>query len=812
VLSDLKYSLRQLRGHPGFTVTVLATFALCIGANALIFAIVHAVLLQPLPFPDSGQLVTTVNSYPKAGVVRIGSSVPNYYDRRDGGIPAFAEVAAIRNSGTTVGEGSGAMRSAEYLVTPSFFRVLEVSAARGRLFLESEGTPGNEHVVVLSDAFWRHHDGSDPAVIGRKLVLDDVPYTIVGVLPRAFDYLGANDGLWVPLAFTPDQRAIRQLHSNSISIIARLKPGATLAQAQEQVDQLNARVEKTDPFAKLVIGAGFRTDVLGLHDNLVAPVRPALLLLQAGVFLLLLIGVVNLFNLFLIRATVRGKEFAVRQALGAGPLDLARQALTETLLLSLVGGGLGAGAGAAGLRVITAWGVRRLPLGADIAVDPAVVAVSLVAAAAVGVVLALPVVTLNRRRDVGKVLNLESRSGTSGRATTRLRHALIAAQVALTFVLLAAAGLLGLSFRRVLDAPAGFREDHVLVGTVALPGKAYHDAGRRFAFAERLLDELKRLPGVSAAGLSTALPATGGTSISATWVEGYNPAPGESLKAHYVYWVAGDYFRALGLTLRAGRFLDASDSRRKEDVCVVDENLARHYWPRESALGHRLTFTPPDMPSRQFYTIVGVVDPVNQRDLADATPTGTIYLPFRPDASPGYLTASVLTPLPPASFAPELRQAVRQIDPELSVGVSTLANRIAAGLSARRATLFLAAIFAGISLALSAVGVYGVLAYTVAQRQREIGVRMALGAVPENILLHFLWLGGRLLLLGAVFGLVGAWFVGRAMSSFLFAVTPFDPLVVGTTVVVLGVVVLLASLIPSLRAAFLSPVEALRDG
>ncbi len=778
----------------------------------MIFAVVNAVLLKPLPFPQSDRLVTMFNSYPKAGVMRIGSSVPDYFDRRDGGVAAFAEVAALRRGSAIVGDSGTPRRSTVFRVTPSFFRVLGVAAARGRLFLKSEGLAGRDHVVVLSDSFWRHNFNADPAAIGRPLRLDDELYTIIGVLPRDFSYLDMGTALWLPLSFSAGERSVRARHSNTIGIIARLKPGASLPEAQAEVNALNDRMEKTDPFAKLVAAAGFHSDVVGLRSDYVAPVRAGLLLLQAGVLLLLLIGVVNLLNLFLIRATVRSKEFAVRQALGAGQIHLALQGLTETLLLAIVGGGLGVALGAAGLRLITAWGVRRLPRGLDITLAPGVVVLALAASVLVGVALALPVIAMNRRRDVGKVLSMESRSGTVSRATTRLRHSLIVAQVALTFVLLAAAGLLALSFRRVMAAPRGFQAENVLTGGIALPAKAYHDPAKRFAFAGRLLDTTAALPGISAAGLSTALPATGGTNISATWIEGYNPAPGESLKGHYVYWVAGNYFQALGLTLRGGRYLDPSDARRPERVCVVDDNLARFYWPRGSALGHRLTFDAPDRPTRIFYTVVGVVGAVKQTDLADVRPTGTIYTPFRSDNTPGYFNVVVRTLLPPASFTPALRAAVLHIDPGLPVDdVQTMSSRVDAGLSARRSTMFLAAIFAGISLALAAVGVYGVLAYTVAQRRREIGVRMALGALPEQVLKHFLWLGCRMLTFGAVLGLAGAWFLGRAMSSMLFGVSPFDPGVVAGTAAVLGAIVLLASLLPSLRASLLSPTEALRQ-
>lgn len=812
---DLKYALRQLGKRPGFTVTVLATFALCIGANALIFSVVHAVLLKPLPFRNPEQLVITRNSYPKAGIEHIGSSAPNYIERKQG-VPAFAEVAALRGGSAIVGESGNPERVPALNVTPSFFRVLGVAAARGRLFREEEGIPGRGDVLVLSDAFWRQNCNADPAAVGRTLKIDGAEYTVVGVLPANFSYLGVNVRIWKPLTFLPSDLALSERHDNSLSVIARLKPGFSLAEAQAEIDALNHRAQKEDPQNKLASDSGFRTDVYGLRADFVAGIRPALLALQSGVIFLLLIAVVNLVNLFLIRANAQARDQAVRQVLGASLRRLAAQAISETMLLSLAGGVLGLGVAAAGLKLLTTLGAQRLPLGTTISLDAPVAAAAVAGSAIMGLCLALPVVAASFKHDLAPALSAESRSGTASGRTHRLRHSLIVAQVALAFVLLSGAGLLGLSFKHILATAPGFRPENVITGEILLTTKNYQDYAKRFSLDERLLEAMNALPGTTKAALSTMLPAVGGADNRITWVEGRTPPTGSSLRSHYIYRVAGNYFAAAGLTLRAGRFLTPADSQRANRVCVVDDDLARHYWPGESALDHRISFDPPGTPSPTMITIVGVVGAVKQTDLTDERGTGAIYLPFYADKSDESSSPMVFFTIMRTLQAPEaavsgLRRAVAQADPGLPLGhVETMQGRIDDTLTTRRSTLLLAGIFAAMALLLAAVGVYGVLSYAVNQRQREIGVRMALGAIPAQILAKFLWLGCRLLLLGASIGLVGAWCVGRAMGSLLFGVSTFNPAVIAGTAAVLGVVVLLASFLPSRRAAKVDPMIAMR--
>jgi predicted permease len=807
---DVRQSVRTLARERNFSVTVLAIFALCVAANVAIFAVVNSVLLKPLPFHDPHQLVLVSNSYPKAGVERAGASVPHYLERKEQLTDVFAGVAATRDWGVTIGDAGSPERIDASYVTPSFFRILGVNPAVGRTFTDEEGFYGKNQVVVLSDTLWRQRFGADPKVVGKTLRVDTTPYTIVGVMPAGFRFLSQTAKLWTPLCFSDDDRKAESRHSNNMQMFARLKPGVTVAAAQVQLDALNARTLKTDPYAKLVTDAGFHTVIRDLGDDYVAQLRPVLWLLQAGVLFLLLIGAVNLANLLLVRATGRAKEFCVRQALGAGRGQLARALVTETLVLALAGGGLGLALGAAALKGILTLAASQLPVHVEAALDWRVGAAAIGGSVLLGLALAVPVVWHTLQGNLTAALSVESRGGTTTRAVHRLRHALIVAQIALALVLLAGTGLLGLSFARVMAVKPGFNPENVLTGRISLPWSNYKEDKDRLAFVEKLMANVQSLPGVKAVAVTTGMPFSGAGDNNATWIEGRTLEPGESLQAHRMSGVAGDYFQALGVPLRAGRFLTSADSRADTRVCVVDEAVAKRYWPNGDAIGHRLAHEPPDHPDTKWFTIVGVVGAVKHDDLAESREEGAIYYPYRDYAGLG-LEVVVRTTQAPEAAGPMLRAAVLRLDPELALhDVKTMSSRVEESVAGRRVPLLLAGIFAGVALLLAAVGIYGVLAYAVAQRQREIGVRLALGALPEQILRQFLGLGGRLLGIGLPLGLLGAWFAGRAMSGLLFGVKPTDPLVLGGAAAAITVVAMLACLLPSRRAARVAPVEALR--
>jgi predicted permease len=816
-MTDLRFAFRQLRKAPGFTVTALPTIAICLGANVAIFAVIDAILLRPLPFPQSDRLVSIYNTYPKAGVDNDGSSLTNYYERR-GHIPTFSSLAIFRYGSEVVGEPGSTEQEELMRVSPDFFKTLGVNLAMGRTFTEPETiTPIEDRgVAILTDAYWRQRYNSDPNILGRELRVNGVPRKIVGVLPPSFRFLDSEARFFLPLTSRADMRTPRQRHSGGgdTHMIARLKPGATIAEAQAQIDAHNAAVEKDDPEAKAMADAGFRSLVLSLQSEHVRSIRPTLCLMQGGVFFLLLIGSVNLLNLLLIRASGRAKEMAIRRSMGAGRWDVVRQVMSETALLTLVGGVLGLIVGAWGVRLLEVLGANRLPLGAQIAFNGWVAAIGLIGAILLGVVIALPIAWFNLSNHLARGLRSESRSGTINRPAQRLRHGFIVAQIALAFVLLAGAALLGLSLKKVMAVSPGFRADHVLSGRFTLPWGPYPD---RVAVLDRLLALIGEQPGVAAAGTSTNLPLSGDNGKTAVAPKGYVPRSGESLHGHYSYGVNGDYFSALGIPLRAGRFLTSADSHRSEHVCVVDEDFARRYWPNGSALGQQLfhgdiVFTgkgsEPD--HSNLFTIVGVVGAVKQAELTEPDGQGAVYLPFR-DRDAANIFVVTRTSQRPETFAATLRKLVRTTDPGLAIDdIRSMQTRIDDSLTTRRSTTLLGGIFAGVALLLAAIGTCGVLSYAVAQRRREIGIRMALGARREQIGAQFLSLGLRLLAAGSIVGMIGAWLAGRAMQSVLFDIPslPIGPLA-GTALIVL-VVSLLACLIPVRRATRVDPMVALR--
>ncbi|HEX2100922.1 MAG TPA: ADOP family duplicated permease, partial [Candidatus Synoicihabitans sp.] len=747
--------------------------------------------------------------YPGAGVERGSSSLANYYDRREH-VQAFESTAMHDEGSAIIGEAGSPQRVERDRVSPEFFATLGVPLALGRGFTEDEMLYANAQVMVLTHEFWQSHFQGDLNVLGRQLTVDGLSHVVVGVLPPGFRYLDRRARFFIPLASDLKERGPDRRHSNGVSLIARLKPGVTLAEARAQMAAFSATQLRDDPYAHLLKDAGYYVQVDWLHADVVREVRPVLLLLQAGVISLLLIGGVNLVNLLLIRAHGRAKEMAVRQALGAGRGDLARETVIETLMLSLAGGLLGLALGALGIHLLDALGTDRLPLGAQVLFDGRVAMVALAGSFVVGLALALPVVTLNLRRDLAPVLQSESRTGTSSRAAQRMRHAFIVVQVALAFVLLCGAGLLGLSLKKVLETSPGFDPQQVLTAQLRLPWKAYPEHEPRLAFLERLLAALQQQPGVIHAGFCGGLPFSGDVSDNATAVEGVERAPGESIRTHFTSFALGRYWQALGIPLLEGRYLEDADNHGKQKVCVVDAAFVQRYWPGQSALGRRIA-SDPTFTEHNALTIVGVVGTVKQRDMTDQSPLGTVYMPYRLRSDSGF-SVVVRTAVPPETMGASLQRLVLSLDPSLPVDdIKVLQERIDDSLVTRRSPALLVGIFAAVALLLAAVGTYGVLAYTVNQRRREIGVRMALGAQPRQVLQQFLGLGLRLLLLGVSVGAFGAWAAGRAMSSLLFSVDGFHLGVVAATAAILLVVVLLATLLPSRRAARVSPLEALRD-
>ena len=815
--ANIRYAFRQLGRTPGFTATAIATLALCLGANFAIFAVVDAILVRSLPFPQPDRLVAVYNGYPGAGVERSSASIPNYFDRR-GAIKAFASVAIYQDASVVVGAVGSPNRVPTGRVSPEFFATLGVPLAMGRAFTDEQLTYGTDEVAVLTDGFWRSQFGADPHVLGRTFLNDGLTITVIGVLPRDFRFLSSRAEFFRPSSHAPEDRQSDRRHSNNWNMIARLAPaspehgrrGATLADAQAQIDAFNAHQLADDPFPGIVKDSGYHTTVSPLHADYVRTVKPTLVLLQCGVLFLLLIGAVNLANLLLIRASGRAKEMAVRQALGAGRRHIAAEVIVETAVLALGGGLLGLVLGWLGVRLLRSLGAGQLPLGASIAFDAPLAAASLAGAIVVGLVLAVPIIWFSLHAKLAPILQAETRGGTSSRAAQRLRHGFIVAQIALAFVLLSGAGLRGLSLKRVLETPAGFNPDHILTGQLALPWKNYKDDASRRAFVERLLPAIRALPGVTHVAINTNLPFASNTNDSVITVEGYTPRPSESIRAHYLAAVTSDYWPMMNIPLLRGRLLEDADNGRPLRVCVVDQALADHYWPGVDPIGRRLAQNV-TIDEKTATTVVGVVASVKQNELAEPPGHGAVYFPYSVFNS-NFFSLRVRASLPPGALAPMVRKAILQLDPELPIDdLRPMQARIDDSLIARRSPAVLAGIFAAAALLLAAIGTYGVLAYAVSQRRREIGVRMALGALPQQILAQFLGLGARLLGVGIILGVVGTWAAGRAMQSVLFGVSGLPLGVLAATAGVMLGVVFFAMFLPSRRAARVNPIDALRS-
>src|SRR5256885_9107611 len=565
MLSVFRSAFRQLRKAPGLTATALATIAIFQGANLAIFGVINSILLRPLPFPDADRLVTIYNTYPNAGVENDGSSIANYYERR-GNIPAFKSVSIWMERSEVVGEPGSTEQIGVIRTSPEFFATLGVSLPLGRSFTEEESIT-QRNVAILTDAFWRQRFNSDPNVVGREVRVNGIPRKIVGCLAPGFRFLSSEARVFVSLKSNEEQRGSKARHSGGggTHMIARLNPGATIAEAQAQIDAHNAEMEKDDPEAKMMAEAGFRSPVVSLHADHVRSIRPTLLLLQAGVFFLLLIGAVNLVNLLLIRASGRAKEMAIRQSMGAGRRHVVTQVLTETVALTFVGGVLGVMVGAWGIHLLEILGANRLPLGAHIGFDGWLSSLGLVGSIVLGILIAAPIAWFNLRSHLANALQSESRTGTASRAAQSLRHGFIIAQIALAFVLLAGAALLGLSLKKVMAVSPGFQSDHILTGELTIPWQS--DPKRHVEIGDRLLELIRQQPGVTAAGIITNMPLTGDTGKTAAAPKGYVPPAGQSLQGHYSYGVTGDYFNAPGIPMREGRFLTSEESHPAGRVC-----------------------------------------------------------------------------------------------------------------------------------------------------------------------------------------------------------------------------------------------------
>lgn len=813
MLQDCMFGLRLLFKERAFTAPALLTLALCIGANTAVFSVLLNVVLRGLPFPRTEELVTMYNVYPGVGVFRGSNGVPDYLDRRKL-TNVFSEVALIGNSTYEVGMEGSPQRIRGQNVTPSFFRVLGVQPLIGRTFTEDEGELGKEKVAVLTEGLWKQLFSGDPNLAGKDIRLSGTSYRIVGVMPASFGIPGDNVRIYTSFAFTKEQTSDQARHNNSWGMIARLKPGVRLAQAQERIDDLNRRnIDVFPEFRQLLINARFGTKVVGLTDELTREVRPTLGLLQIAVAVLLVIGCVNLANLMLVRSNVRMKEFAIRHSLGAGRWRIARQLLAESLVLALMGGALGIAVAYGGIRLLVYLGAEDLPRGSSIGIDSGVLfftaAVALVAGIGFGSVPLFHVL----RQDLNAVFRGTERAGTAGHGAAWIRSALVACQFALAFVLLVGAALLTLTFVRLLRVDPGFKPENVTTAQIALPRVRYGDDARARSFLTDLVQRVSAIPGVRYAGATTFLPFSGNSNSSAMMFVGRPLGPGENPPVPGWNVATPGYLQAMRIPLLQGRDISDSDGPDTQKVVLIDQFLANRYFPEGGALGARITrgIQIPGNPRKpDECTIVGVVGSVKTGNLAESNPVGQIYFSYKQ-----YVPRSVHLTVRSRHDNPQLVAAIRNMlheaDPEMPLfDVKTMPERLADSLRIQRAAMALCLIFAALALLLAAIGIYGVLAYSVSQRTREFGIRTALGAGGREVIGMVFGEGLRMAAVGLAAGAAGAFILTRLMTALLFEVRPSDPAVFLAVAVLLGAVASLASLLPSFRASRIPPAVALR--
>ncbi len=803
LLQDVRYAFRLLAKNPGFTAIAILTLALGIGANTAIFSVVNGVLLRPLPFRDPSRLVLIAE---KSSFPVISTSYENYMDWRDQS-HSFESMEATRGGAITLTGAGEPERLNVQMATAGLFPMLGINPHIGRTFLPEEDRAGGAPVVLLSYGLWQRRFGGSQDIIGKAINLDSQPYTVVGVLPSGFQILQPAD---VFLPFMPWARTLpddRNWHPGIIPL-ARLKPGVSRAQARAEMVGITKRLEQQYPD----YNTGTSADVVGLQDQIVRNSRPALLLLLGAVSFVLLIACVNVANLLLARAASRGREVAIRAALGAGRGRIVRQLLTESVLLSLAGGLLGVLMASAALGPLLKLGAGSVPQGAPIGLDPSVLAFTAGVSLFTGVLFGIMPAMRTAKLDLRKALNEGSRGATAGPGQHRLRGALVAMEIALAMLLLVGSGLLLRSFSRLQEVPPGFQPDHLLVADIPLSQTTYAKPEDRYQFFDRLVERAKSLPGVRSAAAASFLPVSGGGSIIHFNITGRPPkSPHEFVAAGY-RTITPNYLETLGVPLLQGRLFTQADNEKAPAVVVINATMVHTFFPNENPLGKRLQLGA--LPEQEVPTmeIVGVVGDV--RPGLGIDPQAEMYLPYRQAdlVLPVFQLSLVMrTAGDPVLQTSALRSALAQIDPNQPlVKVRTMEENMATTVAQPRFRAWLIGIFAMLALVLAGVGVYGVMSYAVTQRTSEIGLRVTMGAQPQDVFHIIVGEGLRLSLLGVGIGLVTALALTRLLQSFLFGISAYDPLTFVGVSVLLTLVALAASFFPARRATRVDPLVALR--
>jgi predicted permease len=803
VLQDVRYSLRMLLKHKGFTVVAVLTLALGIGVNTAMFSVLNTFLFGSLPYPDSNRLVRVFRTSPHSQ--NWPHSAANFFDQHDQNT-VFEKMAAYNFSSRNLTEqGQTAERLLGLAATADFFPMLGVSPALGRVFNPEEFEPGADNVVVLTDRFWTRRFGNDPNIVGRTIQLDGKTVQIIGVMPAGFEHpiLWGRVDLFQPLAFTKERKASRG--NNYLSSFGRLKPGVTIEQAEQNMITLTSNINKQNS-----TGEGESVRLEPLQRSMSDSIGRKVMWFTFGLAgFVLLIACANLANLQLVRTAARSRELAVRAALGAARLRLLRQSLTESIVIALIGGAISLGIALVAVRFISNRMFTDLP-GASVQLDYKVFGFALLVSVVTGVLFGTVPALLASRADLNLALRENSRGSTAGKSQLRMRHLLIIGEVAFAMVLLTAAGLFLRGLHRFINSDPGWQVDGLVTAGMTLRGEKYAEEKPRLAFLNALENRLRALPGVEQVAIGGSSPVFGFNSSSSFLVEGQPEPPPDKYWEIFFEDVSSDYFATLGARLQQGRTFNNADTPDRPRVVIINETTARTFWPNQSPIGKRISNS--GQQQRDYYEIVGVVN-----DIAFPGTLGepyTRYQAFVPatQTAPAYLTIILRTSTNPESLTNTLRSAAAEVDPNLPVSrIRTARSAVDEGLGSISLLGSLLGAFAAVGVILAAIGIYGVVSYTVVQRTGELGIRVALGAQTRDVLWLVLGKGAVLVIIGAVLGGAGAYGVSRLLTSLIPSLPTNDPLVLPLTGLALIAVALVACYIPARRATKVDPMIALRS-
>jgi putative ABC transport system permease protein len=800
---DIRYGFRALRARPGFTVISIIALALGIGANTAIFSVINALLLRPLPYAQADRLVWIWDRNPGNGIERESVSIPNFRDWRAQN-QSFAELTAWGRTQSVLTGAGEPERLAGASVVANFFTTFGTQPALGRAFTPEENTPGQNRLVILSHGLWQRRFGGNPKLLGEAITLNGIPYTVIGIMRADFKQpepgLLAVPDFWIPLGINPSGDGRR---GDFLRVVGRLKDGVSFQQARAEMEAITARLAKEYPAAN----AGWTAYVLTLHERFVGDLKTALLVLVGAVGFLLLIACANVANLLLARAAAREREIAVRSALGAGRMRLMRQFLTESALLAILGGAAGLMIAFWGVEALLALAPANLPRLDEISVSRTVFLFTLGISLATGFIFGLAPALHATKINLNESLKESGRSVSGGRRGGRLRNAVISAEIALAMVLLVGAGLMVRSFLRLQSVDPGFRPERMLTFQVSLPRAKYPEGPQIGAFYDSLLERLRALPGVEAASAIDSAPLSGGGNFLSFVIEGRPAPPPEQVIDAETYAITPGYFSTLGIPIVRGEDFSTRHGATAPGVTIINEALVQRYFPNEDPIGKRITLGNPQ--TGPWLTIIGIARNVQHQSL-DGAPYPQMY-GVHTQQAPRLLSFIVRTSSDPLSLISAARSQVRALDADLPVArVTTIEQLMSDSIARPRFNTTLLIVFAGVGLLLAAVGIYGVISYSVAQRTHEIGVRLALGASRGDVLKLVLKQGLKLALGGVLLGAAGAVALAQLMKSLLFNISASDPLTfVGVAAVLVGVAAL-ACYIPARRATKVDPMIALR--